>query len=88
MGVVVWLVAFTRGWFMGWVWAIMLGEDRFGRVDDASHHFDAPHHFLCCLVIGHHHWASSKEIFGAGVVFGDCVVATYAVQQLYKLAMV
>ena len=64
------------------------GEDRFGRDDDASHHFDAPHHFLCCLVIGHHHWASSKEIFGAGVVFGDCVVATYSAQQLYKLAMV
>ena len=28
------------------------GEDHFGRDDDASHRFDASHHFLCCLVIG------------------------------------
>ena len=53
------------------------GGDHFGRDDDASHRFDASHHFLCCLVIGHHHWASSKESFGAGVVLGDCVVATH-----------
>ena len=76
---------------MGWVGLLCLAmEDLFWRVG------------ICCIYMLYlrmffgverseeefGRWISSKDIFGAGVVFGDCVVATYGVQQLYKLAMV